>query len=77
LTPKPAKVEGPCIKFSLQLNCWSCGEKGHLAWQCTKLKDEMKTKVQVMNMPEEDILALMRIGLEVVEEEQELLEKDF
>jgi hypothetical protein len=30
-----------------------------------------------MDMPEEDVLALVRIGLKVVEKEQELLGKDF
>jgi hypothetical protein len=46
-------------------------------WQCTKPKDETKTKVQVTDMPEEDVLALARIGLEVIEEEQESRGKDF
>jgi hypothetical protein len=76
-SPEPAKVDGPHTKFSLRLNCWNCGEEGHPVWQCTKLKDETKTKVQVMDMPEENLLALARIGLKVVEEEQELLGKDF
>jgi hypothetical protein len=75
--PKPAKVEGPRTKFSSWLNCWNCGKEGHPAWQCTKLKDETKAKVRVTDMPEEDILALARIGLEVVEEEQESQGKDF
>jgi hypothetical protein len=77
LNPEPAKVEGPRTRFSLQLNCWNCGEEGHPAWQCTKPKDETKTKVRVTDMLEEDILALARIGLEVIEEEQESLGKDF
>jgi hypothetical protein len=75
--PEPAKMEGPHTKFSSQLNCWNCSEDGHPTWQCTKLKDETKTKVRVMDMLEEDVLALARIGLKVVEEEQELLGKDF
>jgi hypothetical protein len=75
--PKPAKTEAPRTKFSLQLNCWNCGEEGHPAWQCTELKDETKTKVRVTDMPEEDVLALVRIGLKVIEEEQESLGKDF
>ena len=77
LNPEPAKTEGPHTKFSSQLNCWNCGEEGHPTWQCTKPKDEMKTKVRVTDMPEEDVLALARIGLEVVEEEQESLGKGF
>jgi hypothetical protein len=43
--PEPAKVDGPRTKFSLWLNCWNCGEEGHPVWQCTKPKDETKTKV--------------------------------
>ena len=42
-----------------------------------KLKDEMKTKVCVTDMPEEDVLALARISFEVVEDEEEVLGKDF
>ena len=75
--PEPAKPEAPHPKFSLQLNCWNCSEEGHPAWRSTKPKDEMKTKVRVTDMPEEDVLALARIGLEVVEDEEEALEKDF
>ena len=55
---EPAKPETPRPKFSLQLNCWNCGEEGHPAWRCTKPKDETKTKVHVTDMPEEDVLAL-------------------
>jgi hypothetical protein len=74
--PEPAKMEGPRTKFSSRLNCWNCGKEGHPAWQCMKPKDETKTKVRVTDMLEEDVLALARIGLEVVEEEQESLGKD-
>ena len=77
LNPELVKTKGPRTKFSSQLNCWNCREEGHPAWQCTKLKDRTKTKVRVTDMPEEDVLALARIGLEVVEEEQESLEKGF
>jgi hypothetical protein len=63
--------------YCMQPNCWNCGEEGLPTWQCTKLKDKMKAKVRVTDMPEEDILALARIGLEVVEEEQESRGKDF
>jgi polynucleotide 5'-kinase involved in rRNA processing len=40
-------------------------------------EDEMKTKVRVTDMLEEDVLALVRIGLKVVEEEQQSLGKEF
>jgi hypothetical protein len=75
--PEPTKAENPCTKFSSQLNCWNCGEEGHPAWRCTKPKDKTKTKVRVTDMLEEDVLALTRIGLKVVEEEQESQGKDF
>jgi hypothetical protein len=67
--PEQSKVEPPKHKFSSRPNCWNCGEEGHPAWQCMKPKVEPKVRVQVTDLPEEDVMALAKIGLEVVEEE--------
>jgi hypothetical protein len=74
--PEQPKMEPPKRKFSSRLNCWNCGKEGHPAWRCTKPKAEPEARVRVTDLPEEDIMALAKIGLGVVKEEEEV-EKGF
>ena len=66
-------------KLKSRLKCWNCNKEGHPSWLCPDNETERKEQVRVTELVHEDVLALARLGMELVQEEDrmEREEQDF
>ena len=78
--PAPAtRPQDSRSKLKSRLKCWNCNKEGHPSWLCPDNETERKEQVRVTELVHEDVLALARLGMELVQEEEQMEreEQDF